>query len=168
MMGKLDEDPYMEVIPEDQLKFWQLQGSKRTRGIPSSIPQEKKEPLRRIQNMAYRMDACFKRIGIRVGLGGLIGLIPAIGDIVVLILNAYIFSQIVRVDNFPYSVTSKMVYNLVLDFVLGLIPIVGDIFSIGYRANTRNFTLARDYMVSKYSVKQPSTGVSHQVELQAN
>lgn len=148
--GKLDEDPYLEVIPDSELKFWQRKGAQRTRGIPESLPLEKSTKLKHVQKMAYLMDACFSRIGIRVGLGGLLGVLPVIGDYLVLLINLYILRKTTALDDFPQRIKTEMMLNLLLDFGVGLIPWVGALFTVAYRADTRNFKLARDYMAKKY------------------
>ncbi|KAM3084487.1 hypothetical protein ACMFMF_001844 [Clarireedia jacksonii] len=38
----------------------------------------------------------------------------------------------------PNAVRSKMVFNIVLDFMVGLVPFVGDLVDAVFRANTRN------------------------------
>jgi hypothetical protein len=38
-----------------------------------------------------------------------------------------------------------MVLNLVLDAMLGIIPFLGDIFDVGFRASERNYALLRRY-----------------------
>ena len=39
------------------------------------------------------------------------------------------------------KIISKMCLNIGIDFVFGLIPIIGDIFDIGWKANKRNVKL---------------------------
>ena len=42
------------------------------------------------------------------------------------------------------KIISKMCLNIGIDFVFGLIPIIGDIFDIGWKANKRNVKLIED------------------------
>lgn len=100
--------------------------------------------------MAYYMDMCFTRIGFKVGMAGLIRIIPAVGDIAVLIMNLYLFRQSRAIDGLPIGISSRMLVNITVDFLFGMIPFVGDLVSIGFRADTRNFILVRDHLALKY------------------
>jgi hypothetical protein len=77
---------------------------------------------------------------IRIGLDGLIGLIPGLGDILaglasfVLILAAWI-------RGVPYVTLARMMVNLGLEVVIGSIPLFGDIFDVAWKANRRNYKL---------------------------
>lgn len=146
----LEEDPYEEVIPDKELHFWQKHGTKRTAGVPAEVPEDKAKKLSKSQKQAYDMDACFSRIGFKVGFAGLIRLIPGVGDIIMLVVNVAIAHQLFSVDRYSYSTYPKMVLNLVFDFLVGLIPFIGDLIAISYRADTRNFVMARDNLIKKY------------------
>jgi hypothetical protein len=77
---------------------------------------------------------------IRFGLDGIVGLIPGIGDILggvascVIIVAAWI-------RGVPYVVLSRMAANVVIEVLVGTIPLVGDAFDIAWRANRRNYAL---------------------------
>ena len=92
--------------------------------------------------LAHLLDDWFRIPGtsIRLGLDGLIGLIPGLGDVLagiassVLILAAWI-------RGVPYVTLVRMLVNLGLDVVIGAIPFFGDIFDIAWKANRRNYRL---------------------------
>jgi len=140
------------VIPDSERKFWQSGGARRTKGIPANIPKPQSEKLQKVQQMAYYMDMCFTRIGFKVGMAGLIRVIPAVGDFVVLMMNLYLFRQTRAIDGLPVGIASRMLVNITVDFLFGMIPFIGDLVSIGFRADTRNFILARDHLALKYAV----------------
>lgn len=58
----------------------------------------------------------------------------------------------------------RMMWNIMLDFGIGLIPIVGDLADALYRANTRNAWLLDAYLTEKAAalkngkVQDPDTG----------
>ena len=88
------------------------------------------------------MDEAFTIPGtrIRVGLDSIIGLIPGIGDSVGLATTGYIL-----VHGYRYGVRrrvlARMAGNAGVDFLLGSIPLVGDIFDVYFKANRRNADL---------------------------
>jgi len=80
--------------------------------------------------------------GMRVGLDPLIGLIPGVGDAVGGVMSAYIILQAARLGA-PVPVLLRMLMNVALEAVLGVIPVVGDLFDAGWKANLRNLALLR-------------------------
>jgi hypothetical protein len=53
----------------------------------------------------------------------------------------------------PKTVAARMVFNVVLDIAVGAIPLLGDLFDIGFKANTRNLRLLDAY-------RQPEPGAA--------
>ena len=49
----------------------------------------------------------------------------------------------------PNSVRMKMMFNIALDFAIGLVPFVGDVADAVFRANTRNAVVLEDYLREK-------------------
>lgn len=106
------------------------------------------EPLLRAQNIANILDMAVKIpfVGIRVGLDFLIGLIPVIGDATMLIASLRIV-QLGRQLGVPKDIQHKMLTNSFLDFGLGFIPLVGDIFDLFFKANVRNVRLMERWWI---------------------
>ncbi|MFD0859606.1 DUF4112 domain-containing protein [Roseovarius aquimarinus] len=100
--------------------------------------------LDRIDRVARLMDAQFTLPLIRVpiGLDGLIGLIPGIGDAVVFLPSAWMLERGWH-HGARKRVLLRMATNSGIDFVVGAIPLVGDLFDIGYKANLKNAALLR-------------------------
>jgi Domain of unknown function (DUF4112) len=100
----------------------------------------------RLDRLAYYLDDLFAIPGTkwRIGLDGLIGLIPGVGDVSTAVLSAWIIFQASR-HNIPKAILLRMVGNMIIDFGLGSIPLVGDIFDVGWKANRRNMRLLRRY-----------------------
>lgn len=85
--------------------------------------------------------------GIRVGLDPIIGLLPVVGDWIGGLLSAYI---IVRAAGLGASLATllRMLGNLGLDLLVGSVPVLGDIFDVGFRANERNLALIEGHMLA--------------------
>lgn len=90
------------------------------------------------------LDSKFRIPGTSITFGAdfLIGLIPGIGDI-----TGYVLSSALVVAMAKHGASSgvilKMLGNLILDAVVGAIPIIGDIFDLTYKANRRNFNMMK-------------------------
>jgi uncharacterized protein DUF4112 len=76
----------------------------------------------------------------RVGLDPLLGLVPGVGDVVSAILSLAIVHGALR-HRVPGRVVLKMVGNLLLDTLVGAVPVAGDVFDALFRANRMNVTL---------------------------
>ena len=107
---------------------------------------ETMDERRRLDRLAWLMDNSIPIPGLnyRIGLDGIIGLIPGLGDTLGAVVSSYILSEAARLGA-PKSVLLKMAFNIVLDALLGAIPILGDIFDLTWKANLRNVNLLRDY-----------------------
>ena len=84
----------------------------------------------------------------RVGFDALIGLIPGVGDTLGALLSTYIIIEAARRGASAWMV-ARMLGNVAVETVIGVVPIVGDLFDVVWKANTRNLqllgdTLARD------------------------
>lgn len=81
----------------------------------------------------------------RIGVEPIIGLLPVAGDMVGLVLSGYVLLEAHRVGA-SRQVKGKMLRNMVIDFLGGLLPVVGDVFDATYKANIRNTRLLRAYL----------------------
>jgi len=81
---------------------------------------------------------------IRVGLDPILGLIPGIGDALANIAGSAILLIAAQL-NVPKIVLIRMGLNVVVNALIGAIPIFGDIFSIWFRSNARNADLLERY-----------------------
>jgi hypothetical protein len=103
--------------------------------------------LRRVEQLAYWLDDRYRLPGtrFRVGLDGIVGLIPGIGDAVTSTLTAYIIYEAWRLG-VPTSMLARMLANLGIDTVVGIVPVVGDLLDIGFKANRRNLRLLHRHL----------------------
>ncbi len=83
----------------------------------------------------------------RFGIEPLLGLIPFIGDFIGLIFSFYLV-WIGRGMGLPEKEIARMLRNIVIDFVGGLIPFLGDIFDFAFKANTKNMKIIEKYAKS--------------------
>jgi hypothetical protein len=107
---------------------------------------------------AERFDAAERRIGrvthaldelvavpgtpVRVGLDPIVGLIPVVGDAVAAFVGVWVIGEAARFG-IPRIVLGRMVVNLLVDLAIGAIPLLGDVFDVWFRSNSRNLALFR-------------------------
>lgn len=103
---------------------------------------DRERRLDRLEKLAVMLDAQFGIAGIRFGLDSIIGLIPGIGDTVTGFLSLWIVWQGIRLGVGPGTVI-RMLINILIDLVVGSIPLLGDIFDVAFKANLANIRLIR-------------------------
>lgn len=105
--------------------------------------------IARLRSLTYLLD---NAIGIpgtpyRVGIDPLVGLLPGGGDLIMAFFSAYIVLQAARFG-LPRATLVRMMWNLILDAVLGTVPIAGDLFDVAWKANTKNLALIEAHLAS--------------------
>lgn len=85
--------------------------------------------------------------GYKIGLDGFIGLIPGIGDFIGGLLSSVIIYKAHQIG-VPGIILGRMIINMIIDTVLGSIPLLGDVFDFVWKANKRNTALLNDYQQS--------------------
>ncbi|MBD2464295.1 DUF4112 domain-containing protein [Oscillatoria sp. FACHB-1407] len=83
----------------------------------------------------------------RVGIDPLLGLLPGGGDAVGFVLSAYIVLEALRF-RLPKETIIRMGTNLLMDSVVGSVPILGDIFDVTWKANARNLALLEAHLAN--------------------
>ncbi|MBT9383835.1 DUF4112 domain-containing protein [Pseudooceanicola sp. CBS1P-1] len=100
--------------------------------------------LQRLERLARGLDAAFRLPGTRIRFGwdGLVGLVPWLGDTLTLLPTLWIVIRAWEMG-IRKRVLVQMAGNIMLDWLLGMVPVLGDIFDIGWKANLRNVALMR-------------------------
>lgn len=100
--------------------------------------------LAEIERIVNMLDSWFVIPGtnVRVGLDAIVGLVPALGDIAMLLASLYVVDRLSRLGLSGFT-RARMFANVFIDFVIGAIPVLGDFFDIAFRANVRNLEIAR-------------------------
>lgn len=103
--------------------------------------------VERLRQLAHVLDDRFRIPGTRcrVGLDGLIGLVPGVGDVVTTLLSLYLVLEARRLG-VPAAKLGRMGLNVGVDMLLGAVPLLGDVFDIAWKANRRNLALLLDHI----------------------
>ena len=91
----------------------------------------------------------------RVGLDPLLGLFPAVGDVISGALASYIVLVAWR-RGASAAVVGRMLANIGIDTVVGAIPAVGDVFDAAFKSNVRNLALLERYVAAPAVVEKRS------------
>ena len=111
-----------------------------------------------VERLSYWMDAWFEvpGTGLRFGLDPLVGLLPGIGDAVSTVVSLYIISLAGRCG-LPRITLARMSLNVLIDMLLGAVPLVGDVFDVWWKANQKNAKLLAARVPIRPSPAAPAT-----------
>ena len=98
--------------------------------------------LARLRRLAWWLDEGIRLPGtrIRIGLDPILGLVPGLGDAAGVLLGPAILVEGLR-RGVPRLTLVRMATNIVVDSVLGAVPLIGDVFDAAWKANVRNLAL---------------------------
>jgi Domain of unknown function (DUF4112) len=109
---------------------------------------EQKNELWLLDKLADFLDNRFRIpfTKIRFGFDALIGVIPYAGDALTFMVSGVMVLMMVR-KGASGMLAVKMVGNVALDAAIGIIPLLGDLLDIRYKANYRNVQLMKQHYV---------------------
>jgi len=129
-----------------------------TAHVPPELQEKRRAGLARIDRLAWWLDDAFELpvIRKRVGLDGVLGLVPFAGDLVGAGLSSLIMVEAVRLGA-PKRIWLRMGANIGIDFVVGLVPVLGDVFDFVWKNNRRNQKVMRRWLeqVTESEPKRP-------------
>jgi hypothetical protein len=97
--------------------------------------------------VAVLMDRLIRIPGVqkRLGLNPILDLIPGIGDIAAALVSVSVLVYGIR-SGVPKILLGRMALNVLINEVVGIIPVVGSVFAFWFTANTRNYELLREHL----------------------
>ncbi|KAI7899046.1 uncharacterized protein BX663DRAFT_555371 [Cokeromyces recurvatus] len=135
-----------QQIADQQQRHWY---NKKVKATPDLIlSKEERKILNKVKKRAWYLDKGFHCCCFNIGLDGIVGLIPGIGDA----LTAAIAMQLIKTAsnaNLPKWLIAKMMGNVMLDFLVGLTPVAGDLLDILFKCNWRNALLLEEYLIQR-------------------
>lgn len=105
--------------------------------------------LRRVERMEKWLDREFRVLGMPVGFDGILGLVPVAGDTVSGALSAWIIWEAHKAGA-GTGTKGRMIWNAGLDYVIGLVPIVGQFADFFHKANTKNVRLLKEHLAAEH------------------
>ena len=101
------------------------------------------------------LDEAFQVPGttFRFGLDPLLSLIPVAGSAVPAVLGSTILFDAIRLRT-PLPVLARMVANYGIDWVIGSIPVIGNVFDFAWRSNTKNLKLLERTLADRDQVRR--------------
>ncbi|OBT59766.1 hypothetical protein VE03_10602, partial [Pseudogymnoascus sp. 23342-1-I1] len=106
------EDPYFESVPATKLNSKPSKKMKKVRkALPLGISEHDGKVLMKVKRRAYRLDSLFNCYGI------------SLGDALDVFMAMMVYRTCQQVEGgLPAAVHSQMMFNIVIDFFIGLVP----------------------------------------------
>ena len=102
---------------------------------------KKEDPL--LEWLAWLMDESIEIGPWKIGLDGLLGLIPGIGDMAGASISMVIIARAMQAG-ISRSAITRMLINVAVDSLLGALPLFGDIFDFAWKSNVWNVEIYRE------------------------
>lgn len=98
--------------------------------------------LKKLKTLSNLLDNAIAIPGTKykIGLDPILGLFPAVGDYLSLFISAYIIFEASKLGAKQETLV-KMAVNLLVDSLVGTVPVAGDIFDVAWKANQKNIEL---------------------------
>lgn len=98
--------------------------------------------LDRMRRLADSLDSRFRVPGtpVRFGWDSILGLVPGLGDAMTVLPALYMIQQANRMGVRRAALT-RMAGNAGIDFAVGSVPVLGDVFDLFFKGHRRNIAL---------------------------
>ena len=112
-----------------------------------SLPGKQISKLSKLRRVSRLLDNAITIPGTKIsfGLDPIMGLLPGGGDTITGGIAAYIVVEAARMG-VPREILYKMVTNIAIDSFVGTVPVVGDLFDVGWKANVKNIELLEKHL----------------------
>ncbi len=112
--------------------------------------------LARLEKLADQLDSRFRLFGIRFGWDAILGLIPGIGDAATTLPAVYMIYEGARLGASKRTL-ARLSVNTGIDLVVGSIPLLGDLFDLGFKAHRKNVALLKSEFGRGQTKKESKT-----------
>ena len=124
---------------------YQARGNAWHQDVPTSRREDRWEHdsavrLKRLRSLSWLLDRSIPIGRWRIGVDPLIGILPGAGDWIGALLSLYVFYEGARLG-MPAPVLTRMAGNILVETIVGAVPVLGDLFDFVWQANTRNVAL---------------------------
>ena len=116
-----------------------------------------REARARLDFLAWLLDSSIPIPGTRltIGLDALVGLLPFLGDLLGVLASSFILAEANRMG-VGRTILARMAFNVAVEGVLGIVPIVGDVFDAAWKANQKNVRLLNAWAERPHQTRRTS------------
>ncbi|KAF2083970.1 hypothetical protein K490DRAFT_20597, partial [Saccharata proteae CBS 121410] len=146
----IDQDPYFTYVLDRRGRKKKVK-----KQVPDYIPEHDALILAKMRSRSYKLDcSLFNLLGQRFGWSSVIGLAPGFGDAADFALALGLLLMCRNVEcGLGTATTIQMMINCIIDLVIGIVPLLGDLLDAYFKANTRNLRLLEKRLDEVYKPK---------------
>ena len=128
--------------------------------MSDDLPKRAPRRLEGARSLARLLDGRFRIPGttLRFGLDPVLGLFPIGGDVLAALASGWIL-YVAWLNGAPGSMIGRMLTNVLVDTLVGSVPVLGDLFDAGWKANSRNVALLEEWLGEEGSQHHPSVAI---------
>ncbi|HYP50388.1 MAG TPA: DUF4112 domain-containing protein [Pyrinomonadaceae bacterium] len=128
----------------DLRTYENLQAATAAPSLPKRNAQQQVQIEESLETLSRYLDGLFRipGTGWRFGLDSLVGLIPGVGDTATTLVSFYVLAAAVRY-RVPKITILRMALNIAIDYLVGIIPFLGDLFDFAWKSNKMNIDLLK-------------------------
>jgi hypothetical protein len=114
----------------------------------SVMNEEENKQLHKLRSLSELLDTRFEGpFGLRIGLDGILGFVPVVGDLITTVLSFGILISAANLGASP-STLIRMSLNILFENVVDMVPVLGSIFDIYWKANIRNMKILEAQLIN--------------------
>ena len=115
--------------------------------MKTPIPTKQIAKVNKLRRISRVLDNAITIPGTKLSLGldPILGLLPGGGDTITGGISAYIVVEAARMG-LPREVLGQMVVNILIDSFAGTVPVLGDLFDVGWKSNVKNIELLEKHL----------------------
>jgi hypothetical protein len=122
-----------------------------------ALPKETEVEVQRIEKIAVLLDSKYTApFGFRIGWDGILGLIPGFGEFITTLISGYLILRAAMLG-VSTNVLLRMGLNVLIDDLIGIIPLFGWIGDFAWKANLKNTKLVREHFTDPARTQKRST-----------
>lgn len=128
--------------------------------MTDDLPKRPPRQLESARAVARLLDRSFRIPGtsLRFGLDPILGLLPVGGDVLAALGSGWILYVAWR-NGAPPGMIGRMLVNVLVDTLVGAVPVVGDLFDAGWQANARNVGMLEKWLGEEGSRRHHSPAI---------
>ena len=124
-----------------------------------ALSENESREVARLELLAVWLDSKYETpFGVRIGWDGVIGLIPVVGEILTTLISAALVAR-AAILGASTPVLLRMGLNVVVDDVIGAIPVLGWIGDFAWKSNLKNVELLRRHLQDPTTTRRRSLAV---------
>ncbi|MCJ1308997.1 hypothetical protein MMC25_002652 [Agyrium rufum] len=139
--------------PQDPLFNWTADGKRGKKHTKKTLQkmlpfltEQELDVLWKVIKRSHRLDtALFGKLG----WGFVFGLVPVAGDFADAILSIWVVNSARSVGHLPSSIQVRMMRNVLIEAILGFVPLLGDVLNGTYKCDIRNAAMLNDYLKAR-------------------